>query len=139
MDFFKRLLDYKTDKPLHFTRFCYLVYFVGFLTGTTTHTIDNIANGLFGYTNFHIALNIYWTSLTLLDPLSILLLILAPEAGLVLSAFVMISDLAVNYGVILHLHQSLNYAVICQLVFGTFLFATMPHVSKKLKTFRAES
>ena len=41
----------------------------------------------------------YWTSLTVLDPLAVVLLVFAPRKGLLLALAIMLTDVAINSGV----------------------------------------
>jgi lipopolysaccharide export LptBFGC system permease protein LptF len=48
---------------------------------------------LLGYDYVPLAINVYWTLLTILDPLAILLLLFFPFPGMALSVLIMITDL----------------------------------------------
>ncbi|EAQ28778.1 hypothetical protein NAP1_14303 [Erythrobacter sp. NAP1] len=50
------------------------IWTIGFLVGTTTHTLDLINFGWLPYDFRPLPWNIYWTSLTFLDPLAALLI-----------------------------------------------------------------
>jgi membrane protein HdeD len=69
------------------------VYAAGFLIGTSTH-VSVLLHGWF--LPHHPLLNSYWTALTFLDPLVVVLLLFAPRAGLVLAVGIMLSDVGVN-------------------------------------------
>jgi hypothetical protein len=43
-----------------------------------------------------LAFNLFWTSLTALDPLAGILLVLRPRVGLVLSSVIMVADVSIN-------------------------------------------
>lgn len=69
------------------------VYVLAFLIGTSTH-VDGLLHGWW-FTG-HPLLNAYWSSLVLLDPLAIVLLLRAPRAGLLLALAIMITDVGIN-------------------------------------------
>ena len=74
-------------------RLVLLIYIVAFAIGTTTH-LDSILHGW--WFPRHPLLNAYWTSLALVDPLTIILLLRAPRLGLPLALVVMVTDVAIN-------------------------------------------
>ena len=76
------------------------VYSLGFLIGTYTHARGIWAHGLLA-TPVPPAIGVYWDTLTLLDPLAVVLLCGRPRAGLWLALAIMASDLAVNTSVYL--------------------------------------
>jgi hypothetical protein len=50
------------------------IWTLGFMIGTTTHTLDLINYGWLPYDFRPLPWNIYWTSLTFLDPLAAFLI-----------------------------------------------------------------
>lgn len=60
------------------------------------HARDIAAGGWLPYRSAPMALNLYWTSLAVLDPATVILLLRRPRTGLYLALAVMISDVAVN-------------------------------------------
>ncbi|WP_455382044.1 hypothetical protein [Salinispira pacifica] len=82
-------------------RLALLAMAIGFCVGTCTHTRDAISAGLFGYRHVSVAVNIFWTLLTFADPAATLLLLLRSRAGLILASLIMVSDVAVNGGLII--------------------------------------
>ncbi len=68
----------------------------GFAIGTATHTLQLVSRGWVVFASAPVWMNVYWTALTLLDPLAAVLLICARRAGLLLALAIMVSDVAVN-------------------------------------------
>jgi hypothetical protein len=77
-------------------RVLFAVYAVCFLGAGLNHAHDIWQGGLFPYRDAPPLLNAYWTSLTVLDPLAVLLLYRRPRAGMVLAVLIMVSDVALN-------------------------------------------
>lgn len=69
---------------------------VGFVIGTSTHMLQIVNRGWVVFVAAPIWMNLYWTSLSFLDPLAAMLLLRARRAGLVLALAIMLSDVAVN-------------------------------------------
>jgi hypothetical protein len=72
------------------------VYAVCFLGAACNHARDLWLDGFLPYRHAPFAFNLFWTSLTALDPLTVALLYLRPRAGLVLALLVMTADVTVN-------------------------------------------
>jgi hypothetical protein len=114
----------------------FAVYALGFLFGTWNHVLDLRHGGFLPYTYAPLAFNIYWTSLTVLDPLAVFLLFVLPYYGMVLAVFIMVSDLAVNLyaGCILFPGTTMSdTTLLSQAAFSLFLFVTVPMAWRKLK------
>jgi hypothetical protein len=78
-------------------------------------------------------MNIYWTSLTILDPIAILLLLLSVEIGCMFYLAIMFSDVAINiYANIVYWKQPLiqSYRLILQTAFLLFLAITIGRIYK---------
>lgn len=73
-----------------------VVWIAGFLIGTTSHVLDLIAGGADTYGEFPLVLRMFWLSLTVLDPLTVLLLLLRKRAGIILGVVVILTEIAVN-------------------------------------------
>ncbi len=71
------------------------IYSAGFLVGTSTHVLGIVQDGLLAHRG-PLWLNIYWDLLTLLDPLTVLLLWTRIKLGVGLSVLVMVTDISVN-------------------------------------------
>jgi hypothetical protein len=76
-----------------------LVWIAGFLVGVTTHVVDLVLGGADVYAGFHPATRLFWVALTLLDPLTALLIALRNRAGIGLGVLIMLADVAVNWTV----------------------------------------
>jgi len=120
-------------------RLIFAVYIIGFAYGTRNHIVDICSDGLLGYTYVPLPINIYWTSLTVLDPLAIILLIFAPFSGMVLSVFIMATDIAVNVSVTLYYYFQYGTFTLdrlhLQIAFGIFVFMTVPITWKRIKRY----
>jgi len=96
-------------------------------------------DGLFGYTYVPLPINIYWTLLTILDPLAIILLLFFPFHGMALAVFIMASDLAVNLSITLYYYYKMgvfsNGLLSLQISFGLFVFLTVPTAWRRIKSF----
>ena len=125
------------SKELKLIRVIFAIYIFGFSYGTTNHIIDIHRDGLLGYDYVPLPINIYWTLLTILDPLAIILLLFSPFLGMVLSVFIMATDLAVNISVTLYFYlQTSNFSdgrLFLQIAFGLFVFVTVPFAWKRVK------
>jgi hypothetical protein len=67
-----------------------------FSVGTCTHVENALRAGLLPLPLQPIAFNLFWTSLTVLDPLAAILLVVRPRVGLVLSGVIMAADVSIN-------------------------------------------
>jgi hypothetical protein len=125
-------------KGLNFVKVIFAIYIFGFSYGTTNHLIDIQRDGLLGYNYVPLPINIYWTLLTILDPLAIILLLFFPFLGMALSVLIMATDLAVNISVTLYYYmQTSNFSdggLFLQIAFGLFLFVTVPFTWKRIKS-----
>ena len=74
---------------------------LGFCVGTFTHLRDTLELGLFGYRSVPQVVNIFWTCLLAVDPLTAALLFIAPAAGLIAGSAVMVADIGINLWIIL--------------------------------------
>ncbi len=52
-----------------------VVWVIGFLVGTTTHTADLIVGGVNAYSDFPLGVRLFWVSLAFLDPATAALII----------------------------------------------------------------
>jgi len=105
-------------------RIIQLVWVAGFLIGTTTHLLDLIAGGIETYGGFPTGLRAYWISLTVLDPLAVLLLLLRRRSGVVLGLAIILSDIAVNWTVFFTIGGHALFGVVNQSLFAIILLAT---------------
>jgi hypothetical protein len=73
-----------------------VIWTTGFLIGTTTHTLDLSNYGWLPYEFGPLPRNIYWTSLTFLDPFAAVLTLAREKWGVVLGISIMASNIVVN-------------------------------------------
>ncbi len=74
------------------------IYIAGFSVGVVTHSLDFLRYGLRPYSWGPLPLEIFWSSLVLLDALVVgALLTGRMRIGLVLAAAIMVVDVAVNF------------------------------------------
>jgi hypothetical protein len=133
---FGRLFFVFKCKELNLVKIIFAIYIFGFSYGTINHVIDIHRDGLLGYDYVPLVINIYWTTLTLLDPLAIILLLFFPLPGMILSVLIMITDLAVNISVTLYYYFQTNALsdgrLFLQVIFGLFVFSTVPFAWKRI-------
>lgn len=134
--FYRSLFNFRM-KQLHPVRFIFAVYLFGFAYGTRNHILDILADGWLGYDYVPLPINLYWTLLTFFDPLAILLLFSFPLAGILVSLFIMASDIAINTGVTVYFYYQTGMLSLdrlpLQVAFGMFLFLTSPMAWKTVK------
>jgi hypothetical protein len=109
--------------PLRF-RVIQLLWVAGFLVGTTTHIVDLALGGADVYAGYPAGARLFWLSLTVLDPLTLVLVLLRTRAGIVLGAAVMIADVSVNLTVAATVGGFGPFGLVNQAVFGVFVLAT---------------
>ncbi|KWT61292.1 hypothetical protein ADL21_14190 [Streptomyces albus subsp. albus] len=74
------------------------VYAVGFAQGACAHLLDLIRGGIHAYAAYpHMAFEVYFISLVVLDPLAALLVVRLRGAGVWLACGVMTTDVAANW------------------------------------------
>ncbi len=102
--------------------------------------MDLLTYELFPYqrlnTSVPLWLNVYWTVLTLIDPLAIVLLVWFIDVGLVLYGVVIISDVLINYWFMITtkgLFSWVNFGQISQLLFLIFYLATVRYIHTQSK------
>ena len=115
------------DRPL-WVQLVLAVYVGAFLVGTGTH-LDAIVHG--GWFAGHPGLNAYWATLTVLDPVIILMLILIPHAGLIGALVTMLTDVGINSWVSARYfslpgHYAVNDFVQLQSAFLGFVLGSAP-------------
>ena len=113
-----------------------VIYSAGFLVGTSTHVAGIVKHGFLAH-RAPLSFNLYWDSLTLLDPLAVLLLWTRIRLGIGLAVLIMVTDIGINsYAYINgYLGQTVSNMIpvplFLQSLFGMFLFATSPVVLRK--------
>lgn len=101
-----------------------ILWVIGFLIGTTTHTADLILGGLNVYSGFPPGVRLFWVALTILDPITAALIIVRRRSGLVLGSAVIIADIVVNWTVFALIGGLSLFGVISQSLFAVFIFVT---------------
>ena len=108
------------------------VYVAAFAVATICHVLDIVWGGWLPYTKYAFGLNAFWTSLTFLDPLAIVLLVKRRRVGLVLALLIISVDVAVNLSVGLdEFFQSGRFTfwgLATQIPVGVFMWWTAPRV-----------
>jgi hypothetical protein len=101
---------------------------LGFAIGTTTHILDLVLGGAAAYAGFPDLVRLFWVSLTVLDPLVIVLVLLRRRAGIYLGIGVIVVDIVVNWTVLLTLGGISWWGVINQTLFAVFLGVSAPYL-----------
>ena len=101
-----------------------VLWIVGYLIGTSTHTIDLLLGGTNTYSSFPDPLRLFWTSLTVLDPLVVVLLVLQKQVGVVLGVVVIVVDVGVNATVYATIGGLTLFGLLCQTLFGILILTT---------------
>lgn len=81
------------DSVFHVVRAVLVLCLLG---ATFNHARDLWQGGWLPYHSSPLWRNAFWTSLTFLDPLAVLLLLTRPRLGYVLTLFIMLLDVPVN-------------------------------------------
>ena len=103
-----------------------LVWIAGFLARATTHVAELVAGGADTYVEFPGPARAFWISLTALDPLTALLILLRRRSGIVLGLAVILSDIIVNWTILLTIGGHSLFGVVSQSLFAAFLLVTAP-------------
>lgn len=108
-----------------------LIYVFGFLVGTISHGLDILAGEFLGYSFAPMAFNLFWSSLIIIDPLVIVMLMIHLRLGVIFAVFVMILDIGINvfYGVTYE-NRSVLLGLITQIPFGIFVWITAKGILK---------
>ena len=101
-----------------------VIWTSGFLIGTTTHALDLIQLGWLPYDFRPLPFNIYWTSLTFLDPLAAVLIWVRERWGIALGAAIMASNLLVNGYTLAIGYDAFLVPLLLQGAFAGFVFFT---------------
>ena len=98
----------------------------GFAIGTVTHTLQLVTRGWVVFDAAPTWMNVYWTSLTFLDPLAIMLLLISRRAGLALGLSIMASNVTINSYALYGLELPFaTWALQSQALFGGFLLGAI--------------
>ncbi len=102
------------------------VWVAGFSIGTITHLTELLTQGFGVYGNVPVGVRVFWVSLTIIDPLVVMLLLLRLRAGIGLGVAVMVADVAVNWTVALTVPGATGPGLITQPLFLLFILITAP-------------
>lgn len=118
-----------------------LVYIGGFAHGTFAHVTDVIQGGLLPYREYPLAVNVFWTTLMVVDPLVILALLLSLRIGVILAVTAIIPIVAVSVGVSV---IECSGAASCDILgptinaaFALFVLAVAPRLWRAAKGWRS--
>ena len=107
-----------------------LIFISAFAVATINHVMDLLSGGWFPYTKkwgTPEIFNIYWTSLTILDPFAIIALIINVRMGYIIAISIMLTDVPINMYINANywsvpMHK--NVFLILQTAFLLFLLST---------------
>jgi len=115
-------------------------YVICFMIASINHIVPFITGRLFVYQKSNdkvpIWLNMYWTSLSVFDPLAIIILSIDIRKGLFSYLVIIISDVIINYWFVISHYSFLdliNLFQLSQLGFLIFLLTTFPYVLKEVR------
>lgn len=111
-------------------RILLMIYIIGFSVGVCTHTLDLIEGGWLPYTHVPDWKNIFWTSLTVLDFLTIILIVRYVFSGVLFSNLIIISDVIINTQIFTVFN---DYKILMQLTFGLYILITTPIILDEIK------
>ena len=100
-----------------------ILWTTGFLIGATTHTLDLINFGWLPYEFRPLPWNVYWTSLTFLDPLAAILIWLRVRWAIILGTAIMASNVVVNGYTMLIGFEEFLIPWLLQSAFALFVFS----------------
>lgn len=102
------------------------IYAVCLLGATVNHAEMLWEHGMFwDYGGVPLVSQVYWTSLTVIEPLAVLLLFLRPVAGLGLALAIIVSDVIHNTWLAIHLGISADWMYYSQVAFLLFVSSTI--------------
>jgi len=99
-----------------------VLWTIGFLIGMTTHSLDLINFGWLPYDFRPLLWNVYWTSLTFLDPLAAGLIWVQERWGIGLGVAIMASNITINGYTLALGYDGFLYPLVLQSAFGAFVF-----------------
>jgi len=110
------------------------VIMIGALSvGTCTHLENFWRAGYLPLPRQPLVFNLYWTALTVFDPLAATLLVVRPRAGLVISVLIMLSDISINaYAFPPTAALQAEWPFLLQVAFALFLFGVTPYCWRSL-------
>ncbi len=100
-----------------------IIWSVGFVIGTITHSLDLYHGGWLPYDFRSLPFNIYWTSLTFLNPLAVILIWARERWGVVLGVAIMASNVLVNgHTAFIAGYEEFYFGLGMQSAFAAFVF-----------------
>jgi hypothetical protein len=109
-------------------------WIAGFSVGTMFHVIDLLTQGFGVYGNVPVWVRVFWVSLTIIDPVVVVLLLLRVRAGIWLGCAVLVVDVGVNWSVALTIPGATGPGLITQPLFLLFLLSTAPLLWRSFQT-----
>ena len=110
------------------------VWVAGFSIGTIFHLIELLTQGLGVYGNMPACVRAFWVSLTIVDPLVVILILLRRRAGIWLGGAIMVADVVVNWTMALSVPGATGPGLITQPLFLLFLLSTAPLLWRSFRT-----
>ena len=93
--------------------------------GTSSHVLAIVQHGWASdYGGMPIPTRVFWTSLTGLDPLTAILLLIRPRFGIIFTGCIMVADVWHNTWALLTFGGRINLFLILQVAFLLFVVAT---------------
>ena len=106
-----------------------IVYAICLVGATCVHVAFHLRFGVFlealAGSGYSLGTRIFWSSLTLLDPIAALLLFFHPCAGLALACIIIVCDVVHNSWILHHFGMAPDAAYWAQVTFLIFLLATI--------------
>lgn len=127
--------DSALTRERRFVRGIAVIYAICLVGAGFNHARDLWLGGWLPYRHAPTPMNVYWTSLTALDPLAAWLLFRRTRIGLLLTAGIIVSDVAVNSYAIYGLEYSgwLAYGSLqSQTLFLGFVAGSLPYLWRRL-------
>ena len=101
-----------------------------FVIGTVCHLLDIANGGWLPYKGYALGLNVFWTALTVFDPLAVVLLVYRRRAGVYLALFIISVDVLVNLtvgvGEFMQNGRFTFWGLYTQVPVGVFMWLTAP-------------
>jgi hypothetical protein len=128
------VMSYFSDLPKQLIIFL-LIYAFSLSGAFYNHVSDIIKFGFLPYHQVPLWLNIYWTSLTFIEPIAIIAIVLKKNIGIYLCMAIIVSDVIINFFSTLvyfgGLRQLFDFRFICQVVFMAFVLSTYKDLLKR--------
>ena len=106
----------------------WVIWITGFCIGTASHVLDLAQGRQHTYSAYPLAARAFWFSLTVLDPLTVALLLMRRRPGILLGLGVILVDIGVNWPVTLICDNRVTWGVVNQSIFALLLLLTCGHL-----------